>query len=520
MMDPKKISRRDFLKLLALVALSNFGVAASKILPVQGSERADGGKRSPNILILLFDTLSARHLSFLGYRRETAPNLARFAERATVYHRHYAAGNFTIPGTASLLTGAYPWSHRGLHYFGTVRDEYVERNLFSSLADDYYISAFTHNAFALGLLDQFRGHIDEIIPARELSILSQPVSERLFPRDFNISFWGERVIRAEGEAIPSSLFLSFIGKDFDSDIPTDLQRQYKGIYPRGLPNNLSGTYFLLEQIIDWLKDHLPGLPSPFLGYYHLLPPHEPYKPRAEFTDIFADGWAPEPKPVHIFPQQKSEQSLSKQRRQYDEYIAFVDAEFGRLVDSLERTGALEETYLIVTSDHGQLFERQIHGHVTETLYEPLIRIPLLISKPGQKKREDVFTPTSSVDLLPTIVHLAGKPLPDWCEGQVLPTFNSGRQENGRSIYVVEAKQNPKFAPLRTGSVALVQGGYKLIHYFGYPATNDTYEFYNLDNDPDEYEELYPTKKKLVSDLKEELVLKIKTVNHELEEGKI
>jgi arylsulfatase A-like enzyme len=224
--------------------------------------------------------------------------------------------------------------------------------------------------------------------------------------------------------------------------------------------------------------------------------------------------------VHAFPQYKSEQSLSEERRQYDEYIAFVDSEFGRLVHSLDRAGALEDTYLIVTSDHGQLFERQIHGHVTETLYEPLIRIPLLISKPGQRRREDVFTPTSSVDLLPTLVHLAGKPVPGWCEGQVLPTFKPGRQENRRSIYVVEAKKNPKFAPLRTGSVALVQGSYKLIHYFGYHTEKDAYEFYNLNNDPDEYEELYPTQKKLVSDLKEELASKIKTVNHELAEGKI
>jgi arylsulfatase len=221
--------------------------------------------------------------------------------------------------------------------------------------------------------------------------------------------------------------------------------------------------------------------------------------------------------VLAFSHDKSEEFLNEQRRFYDEYIAFVDAEFGRFVDFLDRSGVLEDTYFIVTSDHGQLFEREIHGHVTSTLYEPLIHIPLLISKPGQKEREDVLTPTSSVDLLPTLAHIAGKPFPDWCEGQILPTFHQTNPESGRSIYTVEAKMNPKSTSLKVGTVSIMKDRYKLVHYFGYEAKKDDYEFYDLENDPEELEDLYPSRGKLATELKAELLAKLYDVNRAFED---
>src|SRR3972149_5008494 len=149
-----------------------------------------------------------------------------------------------------------------------------------------------------------------------------------------------------------------------------------------------GVFFLLEDAIDWIQKEVAEVPQPFFGYFHLFPPHEPYMTRKEFVDIFDDGWEPESKPVRAFPQNKSEEFLNSRRRHYDEYLAFADAEFGRLFDFLRRTGILDNTCFILTSDHGQLFEREIHGHVTATLYEPLVHVPLIISKPGQRVRED------------------------------------------------------------------------------------------------------------------------------------
>ena len=71
-----------------------------------------------------------------GYPRQTMPNVEQFAKNAIVYHRHYSAGTFTVPGTASLLTGLHPWSHRALTLGGEI-DPRASRapNLSGTLAD-------------------------------------------------------------------------------------------------------------------------------------------------------------------------------------------------------------------------------------------------------------------------------------------------------------------------------------------------------------------------------------------------
>jgi arylsulfatase A-like enzyme len=526
-MNQTKLSRRDFLNLLLLVSLARsgvpLGIQQNRSSALYGrnviGEKPEGGPLElPNILFIVFDTLSARHISLFGYPRETTPNIARFAKRSTVFHRHYAGGNFTVPGTASLLTGTYPWSHRGLHLFGSVRDEYTDRNLFSVFAEDYFISAYTHNALVMGLLDQFRSHLDQLTPPKELAVLSEPLSDRLFENDYFVSLWGERVVRGSGlGGLPGSLFLSYteLGEDFDAFTPEVLKQKYGALFPRGLPNHSIGLFFLLEDTIDWIKTQVLGAPRPFLGYYHMLPPHEPYKPRKEFIDRFNDGWQPRPKPILIFPQNRSEAYLADRRRQYDEYLAYVDSEFGRLLDALESSGIFDNTLVILTSDHGQLFERGIHGHVTSTLYEPVIHIPLMISRPGQKNRLDVHSPTSAIDILPTLLHLTGGSIPEWCAGQILPTFGSSGQDSVRTLFALEAKTNPKVGPLKVGTAALIKGRYKLVRYFGYDKARDFYELYDLENDPEELEDLSRLKiLSLASELKEELALRIEEANQE------
>ncbi|MCA9921099.1 MAG: sulfatase-like hydrolase/transferase, partial [Anaerolineales bacterium] len=181
---------------------------------------------------------------------------------------------------------------------------------------------------------------------------------------------------------------------------------------------------------------------------------------------------------------------------------------------LEADGILDNSYVILTSDHGELFERGIRGHVTMTLFEGLLHVPLLISKPGQQNREDVFAHTSSVDVLPTLLHLTGQPIADWCEGQVLPSFGVDVVENGRSIYGMEAKSNPKQAPLTKATLALVKDQFKLIHYFGYRPDDPegTYELFDLENDPEELENLINSGHPAEAALKAEMAEKLAEVN--------
>ena len=122
-----RISRRDFLKASAALAASATFAKAARVLSSTHSQEV--GK--PNILLLVFDAMSARHLSLYGYARETTPNLKKFADRASVYHQHYSAGNFTTPGTASMLTGMYPWTHRAFNYRGMIERSLANKNLFN-----------------------------------------------------------------------------------------------------------------------------------------------------------------------------------------------------------------------------------------------------------------------------------------------------------------------------------------------------------------------------------------------------
>ena len=131
------ISRRDFLKLAGLVPLSWLtlkGLAKFRTI----TDRPSIQEYSPekNVLIVVFDAWSAANMSLYGYGRQTTPNLEQLAAKAVVYHNHFAGGNYTNPGTASLLTGTLPWTHRALQIGDSVEKTFVNKNIFQYLKID------------------------------------------------------------------------------------------------------------------------------------------------------------------------------------------------------------------------------------------------------------------------------------------------------------------------------------------------------------------------------------------------
>ena len=507
-----RMDRRQFLR--TIVGLV-FSLAGQPGLRARKASSHIGNQKAPNILILVFDAFSARNASIYGYARETTPNLEQFADGAIVYHRNYSAGNFTNPGTASLLTGTYPWTHRALHLRDSVSRDAVRTNMFSSFAAaQYHRIAYSHNLQVTGLLDDFRPDLEELMRTRQLCLMDSQLSDLLFLKDHNVAIWRERLFRGGGTVLPStptSMLLYPLHKRIWLAYRGMLEGHYKDLFPRGLPT-LHDQVFLLEDAIDWLIEGLDRMPRPFLAYFHLLPPHDPYNTRREFVDRFDDGWQALAKEEHFLSDRQSDEYLSEKRRLYDEYIAYADAEFGRLYRSMAHSGLLDDTYVVLTSDHGEMFERGIWGHITPTLYEPVVHVPLLIFRPGQRQREDVYVPSSGVDLLPTLLHATGQPIPDWCEGRVLPPFGEPGALSDRSAYVVEAKSNRKQGPLTKASVAMIKGRHKLVHYLGYFGYEDEYELYDLVNDTEETEDLYPSGGALVRELRDELQAKIQEIN--------
>ena len=505
----KPITRRDFLRLAGLFPLS---IAAPGLVnalpPVQSTDKPQ------NILIVVFDAFSAYNISLYGYPRETTPNLARLVERAIIYHRHYAGGNFTTPGTASILTGTLPWTHRA---FGLGKNQverpFVEKNLFSAF-EGYYRQSYTHNPVANKILTQFDGTTDEHIPLGRLFLTSDSSIETLFGKDEDIaSVSWVRAIKNNEEGFAYSLFLSHLYREFRKKKVEALASQF----PRGIPYIAGDNYFLLEDAIGWLQDNLGIVPQPFIGYFHFLPPHRPYNTRRDFYNLFRqDGYLPEQKPISAFSNHNEDYAtfLLKRRREYDEYILYVDKEFGSLFDALENSGLLENTWVVLTSDHGEMFERGILGHITPVLYEPVIRVPLIIFEPGRTRRLDIHTPTSAVDVLPTLLHLTGGSPANWSEGSLLPPYTDYAITKSRDIFVVEAKKNDRQAPLTIATIALIKEGYKLMYFLGYDELGgeEHIEFYDVEADPEETNDLSNSKRETASEMLHKLKGKLAEVN--------
>lgn len=504
-----KLSRRDFIKLASLVSATPLIPGALRIL--RKADQPQASQKPANIIVLLFDTLSARHMSLYGYHRNTTPHLEKFASKATVYHNHYSAGNFTTPSTASFLTGVYPWTHRAFQIGALVDEQLAHRNLFNLVASDYNRTGFAQNLLADLLLFQFDMFLDQHIDIGEYGYINNTVYNHLFANDAAPAFrsFDEFLLRGD---LPGSLLLSYI---YNLNILARYkyyQSRYSEEYPRGLPSagniNLA---FIFESLFDGVKRLVSELPQPSLAYIHLFPPHEPYYPNKKYVYMFNDNSRIIAKDESFFSDGLSDLRLNQLRQRYDQYIANVDTEFGALIEHFEKIGLLDHSYLIVTSDHGQLFERGVHGHSTPLLYESLIHIPLIVSEPKQLVRKDVFTNTNTVDLLPTILNITEQSIPSWSEGQALPGLGGIEQEN-RSIFSMVAYKNPAHEPITKASLTIIKNKFKLIHYLGYPGYEDMYELYNLEEDPDELENLYPHRTAIGREMQMELETRITEIN--------
>ncbi|MCH7663777.1 MAG: sulfatase-like hydrolase/transferase [Chloroflexi bacterium] len=217
-------------------------------------------------------------------------------------------------------------------------------------------------------------------------------------------------------------------------------------YPKGPPHIAQDNVFLLQDAINWIQTQTIDLPQQYLAYFHLLPPHDPYASHREFIGAFDQGgYKPVDKPLHFLRNKdpRSKSKVAEFRKAYDEFILNLDSEFGRLYDFMEENGILENTWVIFTSDHGEIFERGIRGHRQPTFHQPVIHVPLMILEPGNTTRRDIFSPTTAVDLLPTLLHLTDQKPPDFLKGGILPPFRSDNLQSDEVIYAVDAQQRDR-----------------------------------------------------------------------------
>ena len=253
----KSFSRRDFLKLMAAIPS---GMVLSNLI----SRLENSSSSSPNIIIVVLDALTARNMSLYGYPRKTTPNIERFASRSNVYHAHYSAGTFTTAGTASLLTGTYPWTHRAINIKGLVARDRYKRNIFHLLGPHYNRVAFTQNRLANYVLSQFRESIDHHLPIKSFSKLELYITD-INNSDHLVMFRALDDFLLKMTSSQGSLLFGTFNR-------YRKENAFERVITDNFQFNRDELIFDIDDIFSGLSSTTINLNLPSFCYFHLLPP--------------------------------------------------------------------------------------------------------------------------------------------------------------------------------------------------------------------------------------------------------
>lgn len=140
---------------------------------------------------------------------------------------------------------------------------------------------------------------------------------------------------------------------------------------------------------------------------------------------------------------------------------------------------------------------------------------MLIFEPGRLRREDVYTPTSAIDVLPTLMHLTGQEIPVWIEGGGMPPYSQIPPDPEEGVFALQARRTNEGSPIYRGTVMLVKDGYKMMYYFGYEEMaemGEMIELFDIEIDPEELNNLATTQKGLADQYLGEIKQKMTEVN--------
>ena len=205
----------------------------------------------------------------------------------------------------------------------------------------------------------------------------------------------------------------------------------------------------------------------------------------------------------------SDNMVKKIRHTYFAMIAALDEMVGQLLKAVENLNLTDNTYIIFTSDHGEMAGE--HSQILKrTMYEPSQHIPLIITGPEVSKQETVTDPVSLIDIYPTIMSMAGSEADENRDGEsLLPVLTGGSQK----------RRDPVFAEYHgdrcnTGTYMLRKGDWKYIKYVGYES-----QLFNLSQDSWEIENLAQEKTEIISEMEDILdsILDCKKVDSQAKE---
>lgn len=380
----------------------------------------------PNILLIAIDSLLATHLSCYGYHRQTSPHIDRFAQEGTLFEQLFSPHIPTTPGYASMLTGR--------DCFGT---NCVALRHKGPLADGVptmpeILRAHGYHSLCVG----FQGN----------------PSSRGFDEYLGYEAWGDKSAQhlRKAEKLNDVLFPRF-------------DELAAGEQP----------FFIMLRHMDPHSPYLP--PPPFDGLFYQGDPCDPandsMKPVMDFKpfrDYFAT-WMP-----------AGITDKDYVIAQYDGAIAYMDSCIHQIIERLRTAGILDDTIVVITSDHGEtLYDHECwfdhHG-----LYDVCLKVPLIIRYPERlaaNQRVDGYCQLK--DLLPTMLDLAGIDTDLPLDGNSLLQLAAGEAASfASSMYLTECTWMRKHG-WRTPEWKLIEALEPDFHF------KPEVELYNLVTDPDE-----------------------------------
>ena len=481
-----EITRRDFLK-TAGASLAFLGLSKVLTPPVAKALEEYAGKTSaikgkPNIIWIVMDTVRVDHLSCYGHQRNTTPNIDRIASEGVLFEKAFATAPWTLPSHASMVTGVFPAKH------GTDTEHGVLDTRFPTIAKvlqnrGYQTFAYTNNLCAGRVLERGSDAVERV----NRGINAKPGPELTdFLKTSEIKQYTEDLLRMDDGAYKTNKIVRrWVADASQAETP----------------------FFLF---INYMEAHRPynRIPAPYAALYldrnvDLQQVQDLVHPRTRKTTLH-----------HLSGKVVcSDEDFRILRDLYDGEMSYLDLRMGQLFDYLRELNVLDNTVLIITSDHGENFgEHGMMGHCM-CLYDTLLHVPLIIRYPallgaGSRVDEQV----QLTDIFPTILDIVGI---EW-EGRKRLQGHSllnGRRESDSRFLIAEegtwhnmvhrmANMNPEMDPStyarRLKTVRTSQ--FKYIW-----ASDGRDELYDILQDPEELNNLIGTQPNKAKELKTLLV---------------
>jgi arylsulfatase A-like enzyme/4-amino-4-deoxy-L-arabinose transferase-like glycosyltransferase len=347
----------------------------------------------PNLLWVVWDTVRADRLSLHGHERQTTPRLDAWARGARVFENARSPAGYTLPSHASMFTGLLPSEHCA-HNGNQVLDE-----RFTTLAE--HLREAGYQTFLFSANPHVSG------PPRNLAQGFETVEHPWSPR---WSSEAERIVRAK---LPE--------RDRSSELRERLESAQRGLAPLTAWNIKAAGELAERAVLAWLEASDPR--RPWLVFVNYMEAHRPMIPPRRYRERMMSAGEVEasyrvdrswlPMWEYTFGlREYDDEELALTRATYDATLAELDDHFASLLAALEDAGRLEDTVVVLTSDHGEhLGEQHMLDH-QYSLYEPLLRVPLVVHYPARFQPGRDARPVANFDLFPTLLELAGLEVPE------------------------------------------------------------------------------------------------------------